>query len=40
MSGEHMIAELASKYRVHPNQIPKWKKQAKEGMVASFSGKV
>ena len=39
MSGEHMIAELASKYSVHPNQISKWKKQAKEGMVASFSGK-
>ena len=39
MSGEHTITQLASKYNVHPNQISKWKKQAKEGMVASFSGK-
>lgn len=40
LSGEHTITELASKYGVHPNQISTWKKQAKEGVVASFSGKV
>lgn len=39
LSGEHTVAELANKYDVHPNQISTWKKQAKEGIVASFSGK-
>lgn len=39
LSGDHTITELASKYGVHPNQISTWKKQAKEGVVASFSGK-
>jgi len=37
LSGEHTIAELASKYGVHPNQISTWKKQAKESVLASFS---
>jgi transposase len=39
LSGEHTHSELAGKYGVHPNQISQWKKQAKEGIVASFSGK-
>jgi len=39
LSGEHTLSELASKYGVHPNQISQWKKQAKEGIAASFSGK-
>ena len=33
------LAELASKYDVHPTQIAGWKRQAKEGMVTAFSGK-
>ena len=40
LSGELTLAELASKYDVHPTQIAGWKRQAKEGMVAAFFGKV
>ena len=39
LSGELTLAELAGKYDVHPTQITSWKRQAKEGMVAAFSGK-
>jgi transposase len=39
LSSELTLAELASKYDVHPTQIAGWKRQAKEGMVAAFSGK-
>lgn len=39
LSGEHALSGVASKYGAHPNQISQWKKQAKEGIVASFSGK-
>ena len=39
LSGELTLTELSSKYGVHANQISQWKRQAKEGIVASFSGK-
>jgi transposase len=39
LSGELTLSELASKYDVHQTVIAGWKRQAKEGMVASFSGK-
>ncbi|MGE4535668.1 MAG: transposase [Desulfovibrio sp.] len=39
LSGELTLAELASKYDVHPTQIAGWKRQTKEGMVVAFSGK-
>ena len=37
---ELTLSELASKYNVHPNIITKWKKQARQGVVESFSGKI
>jgi len=39
LTGELTLSELASKYNVHPNIITKWKKQARQGVVESFSGK-
>jgi transposase len=40
LSGEMTLSELASKYKIHPNQVSTWKKQAKDLIVAGFSGKV
>ena len=38
LSGELTLAELASKYDVHPTQITGWKRQAKEGMWVARGG--
>ena len=40
LTGELTLSELAGKYNVHPNLITKWKKQARQGVVESFAGKV
>ncbi|NVN03882.1 MULTISPECIES: IS3 family transposase [Asaia] len=37
--GEQTLAELASKHGVHQTMIAQWKRQAIEGMSATFSGK-
>lgn len=37
--GELTLAELAGKHGIHQTMIATWKKQAVEGMAATFSGK-
>ena len=39
LRGERTVAEIASAYGVHPNQISKWKKQALEELPKIFSGR-
>jgi transposase len=40
MRGELTIAQLVTKHGVHQTLINAWKKQAMEGMVGVFSGRV
>ena len=37
LRGDKTIQEIASKHRVHPNQVSTWKRQAVEGLGAVFS---
>jgi transposase len=37
LRGDKTIQEIASKYKVHPNQVSTWKRQAMEGLGAVFS---
>ena len=37
--GDRTVAEIAAAYRVHPNQISKWKKQALDELPKIFSGR-
>jgi transposase len=39
LRSDQTLAELASRHKVHPNLITKWKRQASEGMVDVFTGK-
>ena len=38
IKGDRTIAELASQFGVHPNQIYNWKKQLLEGAAGVFEG--
>jgi len=40
LKGEKTIAELASGFTIHPNQVGDWKKQALEGIADIFKRKV
>lgn len=37
--GTATVSELASRYKVHPNQISAWKRQLMEGGTSLFNGK-
>jgi transposase len=38
LKGEKTMAQISSKYGVHPNQVQAWKKVLKEGMGDLFAG--
>jgi len=35
--GQKTVSEIASEYKIHPNQVSQWKKKALEGMAESFA---
>ncbi len=40
LRGDKTIQEIAIRYRVHPNQVSTWKRQAMDGLGAIFSNGV
>lgn len=39
LRGDLTVQEIASRHKVHPNQVSNWKRQAIDGMSDVFSGK-
>ena len=37
LRGDKTVQEIASKHKVHPNQVSMWKRQAIDGLEAVFS---
>ena len=40
LRGDRTLQEIASRHKVHTNQVSAWKRQAMEGLGEVFSGKV
>ena len=40
IKGEKTVAEISSKYGIHPNQVGKWKKEVLERLPEIFNGKM
>ncbi len=40
LRGDKTIQEIAARYKVHPNQVSSWKRQAMDGLGAIFSNGV
>jgi len=40
IKGEKTVAEISSKYCIHPNQVGKWKKEVLERLPELFNGKI
>ncbi len=40
LRGDKTIQEIAARYKVHPNQVSGWKRQAVDGLDAIFSNGV
>ena len=38
VKGDQTVAEIASRYDVHPNQVTQWKTQLLNGVASVFSG--
>ncbi len=40
LRGDQTVQEIATRYKVHPNQVSTWKRQAMDGLGAIFSNGV